>query len=394
MTPEQQKALTLATARLRLQKIQSEELAKPLPDASASFLSQMGRNIPEVLDLGGAAVASTADYMGGGNESYWKGFMQPAMTPASDLTDAVVGKKYEPKTTLGTIAGFGGGLVGLGAKAEVLQGAPRTMGFMRGVLGKVERPKTPEQLQELYTSGRGAMKEIPLDPNAIRAGLYDKLVENGIFSGDKLKRYSNTQLPKYKDQMAGYANKGTTADNLEEYRVDLSNLPSNLAQPIRQGIDVFYEGANIPSDFRQAYGLMRRGESAQEMIDAANTVTAKQGALKKFAAKTKGLNPADREELKRLAESGAKARALDIAASGTGWLTAGLGLGGNVGGALVAGGTRGLLRTAAENAKLARIQQGVDMVKAGGKPLSFYEKLGLSVNEFGSGVVGKALKRK
>ena len=83
-----------------------------LPDAAKSFVSQVGRNIPEGLDLGGAAVASGINAVTGGDGDYWNGFMQPRQTPMTDLTNTVVGDKYQPQTTAGKVSQFAGGFVG------------------------------------------------------------------------------------------------------------------------------------------------------------------------------------------------------------------------------------------------------------------------------------------
>ncbi|NDC95980.1 hypothetical protein EBZ38_03795 [bacterium] len=355
-----------------------------LSDVVQSFGSGVLRGTGDLLENAGAGLAATLDGQDYG--SYFKGFMQPRQTPINNAIDSIVGTRYEPQTDAGTVANFAGSLVGPGEITGLMKASKPVIGFSRGLLGMVEKPKTAEELQSLYTSGREALKNIDVSGQQIQEGLYKPLADD-VFAPEKVQRFRNTQLPTYKQQMQNYALQGTKADKLEEYRKDLSNLPNPLAQPIRKGIDNFYETLTLPTEFRQAYGILARGQSLRDAVEGANTITAKQGALKRFAATQRGLNPGDREELLRLAEPGLMGRLAQGGSSGLGFFTAGAGAMGNVGGMLASSAARTGLRSLADELALQRLNRAIELVQSGGKPLTASEKLGMGFR----GLIGDAV---
>lgn len=225
----------------RLRYLQLKAKAQPAQpnaaaDAGKAFLSQAGRNIPEGLDLGGAIAATGIDALTGGNGDYFEGFLQPRQTPMSDLTDAVVGEKYEPKTGMGTAGQIAGGFVGLSSAPSAFR---NFVGAIKGMGGSLDNfISDPEALKTLYRAWKDNLENVPVSSKELRRDLVNPAMEK--IGADA--KFATSEGKDKLDQLLELGTDDGTLGDVYALRKSLGNLKdSSVAQPIRDTSKEFME---------------------------------------------------------------------------------------------------------------------------------------------------------
>lgn len=170
-------------------------------DKVASFASQVGRNIPEGIDLAANALAATGNAIVGGKGDYFEGFMKPRSMPLSEATDAVFGEKYHPKTAGGEVAQLAGAIAGPsvleGAAKGVVKAAPIVAGKAAKVVQSLKSPKSVSVAGEVLgdTDLAGTAKAV----QDILKGQYNKSAKVEDYLWKRVRREAeNVTIPSNK----------------------------------------------------------------------------------------------------------------------------------------------------------------------------------------------------
>jgi hypothetical protein len=200
-----------------------------------AFGSGAVRAIPEGLDLAGAAVAEGASRLTGGDGGYFKGFMEPAMTPANDALSAVIGPEYDAQgfgenaaKMLGSVAGPIGSI----------SAAKNIAGFIKGMGGSLKNYiDDPQKLKEIYLQWKQGLEQVPVSPKEARRELINPVLEEVGPDARFATREGKERLAEMENVLQ---EDGTTLAEVYALRKSLGNLKdSAIAEPIRNQTKAF-----------------------------------------------------------------------------------------------------------------------------------------------------------
>ena len=286
--------------------------------------------------------ATLSDTVQQGFDKATGGLTAPRNT--NDKISDVVGEVFSPGVP---------GLTKVASKADTAANA---------VADLTPKAKTAEELVQHYKDGREALKAVEIPAEQIQSGLVQPITdalkhEHPDLHGPDVQRF----LQKLND----FAKNGVNANALESFRQDVGQLPSKYAQPMRDAIDNFYEQADLPTEFRSAYAVMKRGENLQNgLTKAGDSITKQRNFINSFLVKEKGLSDYEKQVLIAAGQSSTPEAVLRKAASVTGPLAgaAGFGFTGNPF-ALAIGAIGPMLRSGADKLAKGRIEKAVEAVK-------------------------------
>jgi hypothetical protein len=256
-----------AQARLRYLQLKAKaaQSAPPPPPPEAkgnlyAFGSGAVRSIPQGLDLAGAAVAEGASRMTGGDGGYFKGFMQPAMTPADDLVTAAIGPEYEAQGLGENVSKIGGAILGPGG---ALKGIRNLAGLIKGLGGSLDNYiRDPNKLKEAYQAWESGLEKTEFARKYLKDELVQPFLEKMKFDLPTMTDPKALEAVQAIEKVQGLPN----ARYLEGARRNLSGNPTRAAQVGRQQIDQTMEAAGIGLEGRDAYRRAMTYEDLQQAL--------------------------------------------------------------------------------------------------------------------------------
>ncbi|OAE37636.1 hypothetical protein [Agrobacterium tumefaciens] len=344
-------------------------------DIARSAASGVARSIPKGIDFGGAVVAKGVDLATGGNTPF-STFMDAS--PLNKLTSKVLGEEYEPQTGAGSVAKFGGEVLGPWGALSAARG---TAGFARGLAGKApEYVKDPAVLLQRYKDGVEALSNIKFTPQQLRDGL--KKPVNEAIAPDFFANKS-PELANDLSNLDRLTKTGTDGRRLEGFRRSLSSTKDPLANRLREGVDDFLESSAVPTDFRDSYRLMSKVRNLDDAITkGGDNLPMARTALKNqlIGKNARGYTPAELATLRTASKAGPGETSLRLLSAATGLPSSiAAGVGGNpVAGGLLYSTSRGL-KNLADKQGLKRIEEARNLILNGGEMPTIAERFGTFV---------------
>lgn len=273
--------------------------------------------------------------------------------------DAATGGLTAPKNIHDKVSDFVGELATPGVPG-ISKVAEKASTAAKAVADLTPKAKSAEDLVQLYKDGRQALQQVDLPADKVQAELVTPIQE--ALKSENPGRYGK-EVTGFLDELKSFGRKGVNANFLESFRQDLSQLPSKFAQPIRDAIDNFYQSADLPVEFRNAYAVMKRGETLQNALTkAGDSLTKQRNAINSFLVNQKGLTDFERQSLESAGKASTPEALLRIVGSTMkpfGYFGSMLNLPAGI--TTAAGGE--LLKSAANKIAQGRISKAVEAVK-------------------------------
>lgn len=349
-------------------------------DVGRSLASGVARAIPKTVDFVAGAAGEGVNQLAGlaGLEKAPFGEIFKNTDFANTGASMVLGNEYQPETTAGDVAKFGGEMVGPWGALKVGQAAA---GFGRGLMGKsAEFVKDPAVLLQRYKDGVEALSSVRFTPKQLRDGLKNPV--NEAIAPD----FFANKSPELANDLANLdklASKGTDGRRLEGFRRSLSSTKDPLANRLREGVDDFLESSAVPTDFRDSYRLMSKVRNLDDAITkGGDNLPMARTALKNqlIGKNARGYTATELETLKKASKAGLGETSLRLLSSATGLPTSiAAGVGGNpIAGGLLYGASRGL-KNSADKLGLKRIEEARNLILNGGSIPTAAERFGALV---------------
>lgn len=283
MTPEQQKALALASARQRqaesqgraqgeegfdslsLNNVKDVEISD-VEDMARSAASGLVRGTPKGLDFIGQAGAYGVNKAIGGDKSF-SDFDHGTL---NKVATAIFGEEYQPETMGGDMVKFVSEMFSPSSIAKI---AKTAVGAGKGLTGSLDNYlKHPEELKEAYVRWRNGLNDIPVSSSEIK----QELIKPSLLEiGDDAEFATRDALEKL-GQFKNLGNKKRSLGSVESYRKSLKQINNSpeIAQPIRNQTDEFI-GSRAGVGGRDAYRRFKTYDKVEGALKNSSNQTEK-----------------------------------------------------------------------------------------------------------------------